>query len=153
MRCYLAAPLFTAAERQFNAALGDALRRALPDLELALPQEFCADLEGPSGVDHGTIFARCRSELERADLLLAVLDGADPDSGTSWECGFAVARGLPVLGLRTDLRPGEDGGANCMLTRSCVALLRDPAAVPAWLGRWLQEASQAKHPSSPESVR
>ena len=46
------------------------------------------------------------------------------------------ARGIPVIGLRTDLRPGEDGGLpNCMLTRSCVAVVRSiEAAVAASTG-------------------
>ena len=70
--------------------------------------------------------------------MLAVLDGADPDSGTCFEVGWACARGTPVVGLRTDLRPGEDGGLpNCMLTRSCAAIVRTPEAALAALARIL----------------
>ena len=65
------------------------------------------------------------ANLERATAVLAVLDGADADSGTCFEAGFAVARGIPVIGLRTDWRPAEDGAANCMLTRSCRVVVRD----------------------------
>src|SRR5579871_6006345 len=39
--------------------------------------------------------------LERADAVLAILDGPDVDSGTASEIGFAAARGTPVVGLRT----------------------------------------------------
>ena len=33
--------------------------------------------------------------------------------------GYAAARNIPLIGLRTDWRPAEDGAGNCMLTRSC----------------------------------
>ncbi|WP_207063894.1 nucleoside 2-deoxyribosyltransferase [Motiliproteus sp. SC1-56] len=39
-----------------------------------------------------------------ADLVLAVLDGTDVDSGTAAEIGFAYAREKPVLGYRGDFR-------------------------------------------------
>jgi nucleoside 2-deoxyribosyltransferase len=46
--------------------------------------------------------------LDRCDGVLAVLDGVDVDSGTAAEIGYAWARGKPVVGLRTDLRPAGD---------------------------------------------
>lgn len=49
--------------------------------------------------------------LDRCDGVLAVLDGVDVDSGTAAEVGYAGARGKPVVGLRTDLRPGGDNQA------------------------------------------
>jgi len=49
--------------------------------------------------------------LERCDGVLAVLDGVDVDSGTAAEIGYARARGKPVVGLRTDLRPGGENPA------------------------------------------
>jgi nucleoside 2-deoxyribosyltransferase len=49
--------------------------------------------------------------LERCEGVLAVLDGADVDSGTAAEIGYAGALGKPVVGLRTDLRPGGDNAA------------------------------------------
>jgi nucleoside 2-deoxyribosyltransferase len=49
--------------------------------------------------------------LERAAGVLAVLDGVDVDSGTASEIGWASARGLPVVGVRTDLRMAGDNAA------------------------------------------
>ncbi len=49
--------------------------------------------------------------IDRCDGVLAVLDGTDVDSGTAAEVGYAGARGKPVVGLRTDLRPGGDNRA------------------------------------------
>ncbi|MHC5068271.1 MAG: nucleoside 2-deoxyribosyltransferase [Planctomycetota bacterium] len=129
-RIYFAAPLFTNAERAWNAALGQRLRSELPAIELLLPQEFCAAFDqADGGPDFGGIFRACVEQLERADIVIAILDGADPDSGTCWEAGHAYARGVPVYGLRTDWRPAEDGAANAMLTRSCVAVYRDEDAL------------------------
>ena len=137
---YLAAPLFTAAERAFNIALAARLRAGLPAWTVAVPQEFCAPHEG----DFGALYRACRTNLEDSDVVVAVLDGADPDSGTSWECGFACARGIPVIGLRTDLRPGEDGGLpNCMLSRSCACVVRGLDAVVAAV------AATAVRPATP----
>jgi len=50
--------------------------------------------------------------IERADALVAVLDGADVDSGTAAEIGYAAARGLPIVGYRGDTRlAGDNDGA------------------------------------------
>jgi len=122
---YYAAPLFTEAERAWNAANGQRLRRRFPQAQLLMPQEFCAPFDHhPERPDFAGIYRACLEQLERADMVLCVLDGADADSGTCFEVGFAVARGIPVIALRTDWRPAEDGGGNCMLVRSCRALCR-----------------------------
>lgn len=119
---YLAAPLFTAAEMAFNAGLAQRLRAA--GRTVLVPQDFCAPYAGPPP-DFAGIHRACLEHLASASLVVAVLDGADPDSGTCFEVGWACARGIPVIGLRTDIRPGEDGGLpNCMLTRSCAAVVR-----------------------------
>jgi nucleoside 2-deoxyribosyltransferase len=46
--------------------------------------------------------------IRQADLVVAVLDGTDVDSGTAAEIGFAAALGRPIFGLRTDFRPAGD---------------------------------------------
>ena len=46
--------------------------------------------------------------ITRADGLLAVLDGAEPDSGTAAELGYAAGLGKVCFGLRTDLRDMGD---------------------------------------------
>ncbi len=46
--------------------------------------------------------------IASADMLLAVLDGMEPDSGTASELGFAAALGKRCFGLRTDTRMGGD---------------------------------------------
>ena len=46
--------------------------------------------------------------IDRSAGVLAVLDGTDVDSGTAAEVGYASARGLLVVGLRTDVRSAGD---------------------------------------------
>jgi nucleoside 2-deoxyribosyltransferase len=49
-----------------------------------------------------------RAGIDRADMVLAVLDGVDVDSGTAAEIGYAFAKGKPILGYRGDFRVSAD---------------------------------------------
>ncbi len=52
---------------------------------------------------------RLNEELIRqSDVVLGVLDGMEPDSGTASEIGFAAGLGKRCYGLRTDLRDCGD---------------------------------------------
>ena len=112
MRIYFAGPLFTAAERDWNASLAAALREA--GHEVFLPQE-----QEP-GLDAAGIFATDLAGIDRADCLVAIMDGADPDSGTCWEVGYAY-RKKPIVLVRTDIRRNAgslEAGYNAMLSGS-----------------------------------
>jgi nucleoside 2-deoxyribosyltransferase len=54
------------------------------------------------------IGAANESELISSEILLAVLDGTEVDSGTAAEVGFAAALGKKCYGLRTDWRDSGD---------------------------------------------
>lgn len=145
---YWAAPLFTDAEREWNATQVARMRAALPRLQVLVPQEFCAPHEAASTndaaagrlgkPDFGAIFRDCRHGIDQAQMVVAVLDGPDADSGTAWEMGYAHARGKTIIGLRSDWRPAEDGGGNAMLTRSCAAVCARIDEVIERLGTWLR---------------
>lgn len=49
-----------------------------------------------------------RAAIDRADGVIAVLDGTDVDSGTAAEIGYAFARGKLVVGYRGDFRLSAD---------------------------------------------
>ena len=51
------------------------------------------------------------TSIASSDGVLAILDGSDVDSGTAAEIGYAAALGVPVVGLRTDIRPAGDNAA------------------------------------------
>lgn len=113
-RVYLAAPLFSAAERSFNGELASFLRSR--HLRVYLPQEQGDDTaaRGPAAIRG--LFDRLIAALDAADLVVAVIDGADADSGVAWEMGYAYAHGIPVVALRTDFRRvGDCERANLML--------------------------------------
>jgi len=125
---YLAGPLFTHAERQFMASLRDRLRQ-LTHVTVTWPGDLFDDAHlaslGPKAKQH--IFAGCRDEIHAATHIVAILDGPQVDDGTAWEIGYAYARGLPVIGLRTDFRQAGDTAhsvANAMIECSCVHIYR-----------------------------
>ena len=101
MKIYLAGPLFTTAEILFNAELARGLRAA--GHEVLLPQEK---------QDGGTtvLFRNCLEGISWCDVVVACMDGPDPDSGTCAEVGHAY--GLrPIVAYRTDFRAGGDGAS------------------------------------------
>jgi nucleoside 2-deoxyribosyltransferase len=46
--------------------------------------------------------------IDACDLVFAVLDGADVDSGTAAEIGYAFAKAKPIIGYRGDFRLAAD---------------------------------------------
>jgi nucleoside 2-deoxyribosyltransferase len=123
MRIYFAGPLFNAAERDWNLTLASALRAA--GHEVFLPQE-----QEP-GKDAAGIFATDVGGIDWADALVAIMDGADPDSGTSWEVGYAYGK-KPIVLVRTDMRRNDGSGGsgyNPMLTESATIRI-DAIAAP-----------------------
>jgi nucleoside 2-deoxyribosyltransferase len=54
------------------------------------------------------IGATNRAAIDRADGVVAVLDGPDVDSGTAAEIGYAFARGKLIVGYRGDFRLSAD---------------------------------------------
>ncbi|WP_292364872.1 MULTISPECIES: nucleoside 2-deoxyribosyltransferase [unclassified Methanoculleus] len=120
-RVYLAAPLFSEAERTYNLALRDLLQEHLFDVYL--PQEVGDTSHTRSRKEHRAIFAQHLQALRDADIIVAVIDGADADSGTSWEMGYAYALGKKVVALRTDFRiAGHHERVNLMLEESAAVV-------------------------------
>jgi nucleoside 2-deoxyribosyltransferase/predicted secreted protein len=116
-RVYLAAPLFSAAERSFNASVARTLKEHL--FAVHLPQEAGDDSDTRGAREQARLFAANREALEESDFIVAIIDGADADSGTAWEMGYAYARGRPVIALRTDFRRvGHHEHVNLMLEQS-----------------------------------
>jgi nucleoside 2-deoxyribosyltransferase len=116
---YFAAPLFTQAERFWNIKLAEALTRKGPNLKIILPQQISLQAKIGEDYNFNRLFNICIQGIEICDVILAVLDGADSDSGTCFECGYGFAKGKRLIGVRTDLRKGEDQDLNAMLSQSC----------------------------------
>lgn len=121
---YLAGPLFTHAELKYNRKLKDLLLKE--GFSVFLPQEDAEDAAAEREKQtQESIFKRCVRGVNSSDIVVAVLDGADVDSGTAWEIGYAYATEKPVIGLRTDFRTLSDGIVNLMVEMSIVTLARD----------------------------
>ncbi len=123
-RIYLAGPLFSHAELEYNLKLKDLLLKK--GFSVFLPQEDAEDTTGErEKQNQERVFKKCVGGVDRSDLVVAVLDGVDVDSGTAWEIGYAYAKGKPVIGLRTDFRSLSDGIVNLMVEMAIVALAKD----------------------------
>jgi nucleoside 2-deoxyribosyltransferase len=100
MKIYLAGPLFSTAEREFNARLVEKLRDKT--FEVFVPQEAEQHTMSPK-----QIFDEDVRGIDWADVVVANMDGPDPDSGTCWECGYAYGK-KPIVVFRTDFRVGYE---------------------------------------------
>ena len=121
---YLAAPLFSEAELDFNRKLRDEIKRA--GFKVFLPQEDSNNIKDEK-TRQKIIFGKNEAAIQNSNIIVAVLDGTDIDSGTAWEIGYAYARGKPILGLRTDFRTlGIEGTVNLMIERSVILCMNIP---------------------------
>jgi nucleoside 2-deoxyribosyltransferase len=113
---YLAAPLFTKGEQDFNLSVCAYLTDN--GYRVFLPQQKCVQKQ------EDEIYQTCLSGLKSASIVVAIVDGADADSGTCWECGYAVSQGIPVIAVRTDFRvSGDTRGFNAMIYYSAAKII------------------------------
>ncbi len=102
---YVAGPLFSQAEREFLEKMVDtlALESKLDPLrDFFLPHRDGGELgKGPNRKE---IFNLDIDKLSKSDIVVALLDGQDVDSGTCIELGYAHALGKKIFGLITDFR-------------------------------------------------
>lgn len=118
-RIYLAAPLFSESEREYNRSIAEMLRQHL--FEVYLPQDTGDNCAVRETCEHTRIYEHNKQALHDADIIVAIIDGADADSGTAWEMGYATALGKPVIAMRTDFRMvGRQERVNLMLEQSAV---------------------------------
>lgn len=129
-RIYFAAPLFTQAEWLWNKQLAGELTKL--GLDIILPQDRAEPmLSGNEDFNPEVLFNENIKGIEQSNIILAVFDQADPDSGTCWECGYAYKLGHPIIGLKTDIRGLGDtpeDPVNLMLSRSCNKFIKLPYA-------------------------
>lgn len=113
-RIYLAAPLFSEAQKRYNASLVDLL--ASQYYAVHLPQKFEDTAESLSKNRQELIYRWNLAALKNSDIVVAVIDGSDADSSTAWEMGYATALGKQVIAIRTDFRRhSENKLVNLML--------------------------------------
>lgn len=120
MKAYLANGLFSLGDRLVNEQLATAIREAVPGIALYVPQENDA-INDKSGYADSLAIAQADLEmLQKSDVLIAVLDGVEIDSGVAAEIGAFAMLNRPIVGVLTDVR--QQGRDNM---QKIEALVRD----------------------------
>ncbi len=111
---YLAGPLFSTAERQFNQQLTDKIEAL--GYRVFLPQRDGAERDRPPydattrEERRAAMFALDRDMILTCDVFLFILDGRVPDEGACVELGIAYCHKTlqhphkRLIGLQTDVR-------------------------------------------------
>jgi len=134
MRIYLAGPLFTSAEQQWNRELAAELRKY--DHQTWVPQEHESEVHKTAD-----IFKKDVEGLIWCNAIVANMDGPDPDSGTAWECCWGSQNNRLVFAYRTDFRNAECDGAPinlmiyCSVTKYVDCTLASPEVTATLLQR------------------
>jgi nucleoside 2-deoxyribosyltransferase len=127
MQIYIAAPLFSASEREFNLQLAVAFEKL--GFEVFLPQRDGTEAKNPEYSElpledrRIIMFELDRDQIIGADIFIYVLDGRVPDEGAAVELGIAYMAQIAgtkekhLLGLHTDQRSTfRDAPLNPMLS-------------------------------------
>ena len=117
-KIYLAAPLFSEAERAFNERLECELSQWADVFRPQRDGNLNKDLLGRGiSFPHAkeAIFKTDVAAIRSADLVITVLDGATIDEGVAVEAALAYAWGKPCWALKTDFRSLSSFGDNPMV--------------------------------------
>lgn len=100
---YIAGPLFNSHERKYlesieNALAQEGYRTFLPHRDVGIIGQ---DLTTENRI---RIFQQDLKHMNNSDVCVALLTGADHDSGTSAELGYMYALGKPCFGITDDFR-------------------------------------------------
>lgn len=108
VHAYLAAYTNSQATRVWCQALRGAITNDNPYMEVTVPQIDLA-------LDHDELSARERQSkyekaLDKADIVIVILDGIDSVAWTGFECGYARAMGKYIYGITSNSNrdPGSD---------------------------------------------
>lgn len=113
-RVYLAGPFFNETEVKNIEKAESVLEGRGFDLFSPMRHEVRTD---PGSVQWARdIFEMDRSEIDKADVVVMLYYGVYSDSGTAWECGYAYAKGVPVVVVHVD----ETADSNLMVHMGCV---------------------------------
>ena len=101
LNIFLAAPLFNDRERDFNSKVAKVLRDN--GLKVWMAQEAPFISKG-TDEEKRAIFEGDVKALKESDVVVAILDGIEVESGVAFEMGYACCLGKPIIGLKTDYR-------------------------------------------------
>lgn len=127
VKVYLAGPLFSLNERVSNRRLAAAINALMPECDVILPQDFKYHGKFNDKQFFRDVYRACITGLDECNVCVAILDGPSSDDGTCYEVGYAVGKGIPVIGVRTDYRASQEKGCNIMLSQGCTEFVHRPA--------------------------
>jgi len=142
-KIYLAGPLFSEAERSFNARLKTMLEQYV---DVYLPQEDGGLLtemisQGiPVVLAKREVFQGDMIALKDCDALVIILDGRAVDEGASFELGCAYTLKKPCYRLKTDPRQLLKVGDNPMIEAALQKVFPDVAQLVSWVRYFAVEA-------------
>lgn len=147
-RCYLAAPLFSDAERAFNEAVAHVLEHTfsvfLPQRDGQLLRDLL-DAGEPLEIARRRVFQADTMAIRRSDLVVAVLDGPALDDGVAFELGFARALDKKCIGLATDSRRSAPYFQNPMWQESLTEVFPTVSDLAGWVEMHFGETSSPAH--------
>ncbi len=115
---YIASPLFSKAELEFNLKVKHALE---PYFNIYLPQIdgriLTRDIQSGSDIteSYKRVFNSDTEAIIKCDMIVAILDGRSIDEGVAFELGYAFAKQKVCIGLQTDTRRLTPYGNNPMI--------------------------------------
>lgn len=152
--CYVASPLgFSEAGRYyyFQEYL-PALARVVEPVD---PWALASDVEVAEARAAGRqrefaleIGRRNAQAIRSCSLLVAFLDGQEPDAGTVSEVGYAAGLGLCCYGLRSDFRESGEPGAHINLQVEAF-IVESGGRIAPTLDELIQTLAEAPSPSAP----
>ena len=99
---YVAGPLFNTHERWYLERIAAVLEGA--GCQTYLPHRDAGVLDKSKPEERARVFHADLVALDACDFCVALLTGADHDSGTSLELGYLYAKGKPLFGITDDVR-------------------------------------------------
>ncbi len=128
MKVYIAAPLYSEAEKDFNLKMDGILRSwgcdtFLPQRDGGIVALMPDMIDGVPKEEY--IFRKDLTEMASSDVFLFLLDGRVPDEGACVALGYCLGLGKRCIGFKTDLRSLTPGGDNLMITKALTAVAYD----------------------------
>jgi nucleoside 2-deoxyribosyltransferase len=104
MKLYIAGKLGTGSETEFLEEIDkickeEGFQTFLPHRDIGI----CKGVEDVERVFRGDII----EGFDDCKIVIADLNGLHVGAGTAWELGYAYAKGIPVIGIKTDEKAEE----------------------------------------------
>lgn len=111
MKAYLAAPIFTERDRNFNSYLEKEILKRCPDLDLYLAQNNASINDKNGCATSSDIYVGDVTKLKESDIVITVMSGDMPPIGSSYEVAYfcALCERNPskrIIALYDDSREG-----------------------------------------------